>query len=60
VIKSKSKRWARHVAHIRRAEVYTGYWWRKLRERDHVINPGVNGKIILKWIFRKWGVGVCT
>jgi hypothetical protein len=45
---------------MRRAEVYTGYWWENLRERDHVVDPGVDGKIILKWIFRKWDVGVCT
>jgi hypothetical protein len=25
----------------------------KLRGRDHLINSGVDGKIILKWIFRK-------
>ena len=28
-----------------------------LRERDHLENSGVGGRIILKWIFRKWVVG---
>jgi len=37
--------------------VYTGYWWGKLRERDHLGDPGVDGRIILRWIFRKWDVG---
>jgi len=23
-------------------------------------DPGLDGKIILRWIFRKWGVGVWT
>jgi hypothetical protein len=31
-----------------------------LRERDHRGDPGIDGKIILKLIFRKWGVGVWT
>jgi hypothetical protein len=38
-------------------EVYTGLCWRKLRERDHLEDPGVDGRIILRWIFRKWDVG---
>jgi len=25
-----------------------------LRERDHFEDPGVDGRIILRWIFRKW------
>jgi hypothetical protein len=34
--------------------VNTGIWWRDLREGDHLRNPGVDGRIILKWIFKKW------
>jgi len=29
-------------------------------ERDHLGDPGVDGMIILIWIFRKWDVGVRT
>jgi hypothetical protein len=28
-----------------------------LREIDHFEDPGVDGRIILRWIFRKWDVG---
>jgi len=38
--------------------VYTGFWWRNLRERDPLENPGLNEKIILRWIFRKWFGGM--
>jgi hypothetical protein len=43
-----------------RGEVYKGFWWGNLRERDHLEAPGVDGRIILRWIFKKWGVGVWT
>ena len=39
-----------------RVEVYTGCWWGYLREKYHLGDPGVDGRIILNWIFRKWGV----
>ena len=34
--------------------MYTGFWLGNLRGRDHLEDPGVDGKIILRWIFRKW------
>jgi hypothetical protein len=40
-----------------RGEVYTGLWWENLREIDHLEDPGVGGRIILRRIFRKWDEG---
>jgi len=31
-----------------------------LRERDDLEDPGLDGRIILRWIFRKWDVGAWT
>ena len=28
-----------------------------MRERDHLGDSDVDGRIILRWIFRKWDVG---
>jgi hypothetical protein len=41
-----------------RVEVYTGFWWGELMERDHVEDLGVVGRIILKFIFKKWDRGM--
>jgi len=49
VIKSRRIRWAGYVA---RREVYRGFWCGNLRERDHLGEPGIDEKIILRWIFR--------
>jgi hypothetical protein len=53
MIKSRRMRWAGHVARMGRKEAYTELWWENLRERDHLVNSGVDGRIILRWIFRK-------
>jgi hypothetical protein len=37
-----------------RGEVCTGFWWGRLSERDHWGDPDVDGRIILRWNFRKW------
>jgi len=37
-----------------------GFWCGNLRGRDHLGDPGVDKRIILRWIFRKWDVWVCT
>ena len=36
--------------------MYTWFSWGNLRDRDHLEDPGVDGRIILRWIFRKWDV----
>jgi hypothetical protein len=33
-------------------EMHTGFWWRCLRERGHLEYLGVDGRIILKWVFK--------
>ena len=41
----------------RKGEVCTRFWWGNLRERDHWRDQDVDGRIILRWIFRKWEEG---
>jgi hypothetical protein len=34
--------------------VRTWVWWENLRKCNDMENPGVNRRIILKFIFKKW------
>jgi hypothetical protein len=37
-----------------KGEVHSDFWWGNLREGVHLENPGVYGRIILKWFFVNW------
>jgi hypothetical protein len=43
--------WGRGVVHI-------GFWWGNLKERDDLKDLDVDGRIILKLIFKKWREGM--
>jgi len=53
-MKSRRMGWAVHVARMGGGEVRTWLWWGNPRERDHVEDPRIDGRIILNWIFRTW------
>jgi hypothetical protein len=39
---------------MEKREMHTGFSWADLREGDHLGDPGLEGRIILKWIFKNW------
>jgi hypothetical protein len=53
VMKSRRMRWAGHVAGMGERGDYAGFWWGNFREKYHLEDPGVDGRIILRMIFRK-------
>ena len=61
LIMERRMRWEGHVARMGGEErCIQGLGKGDVRERDHVEDPGVDGRIILRWIFRRWDVGVWT
>jgi hypothetical protein len=43
--------WVGHV--WKTVEVHTGFWLGDLKERHHLEDLGIDGRIVLKWIFKK-------
>jgi hypothetical protein len=60
VMRSRRMRLAGHVARICEGRRCIGSWWGNRRERDHWVDLGVDGWIILGWISRRWDVGIWT
>jgi hypothetical protein len=54
VIKSRTMRWAGHVAHMGRGEVFAGLWLGGQNVRDHWEGIGVGGRITLRWTLGLW------
>jgi len=43
---------------MERREVHKGFWWENLKERGHLEDIGIDGRIILKWVINKWDGGM--
>ena len=55
-IKSRRIRWAGHVVRMGERRGVYRVWWGDLRDRDHLGDPGVDGRIMLSSIFKMWDV----
>jgi hypothetical protein len=53
IIKSNRRRLAGHVTCWGRGEKHTGFRFGNLREGNYLKDPDINGRIILKWIFKE-------
>jgi len=60
LIKSKRMRWTGYVERMGEKKVVYRVWWRNLMETGHLEDTGVDGRIILRGMFRKWDVVVWT
>ena len=60
MIKWRIMRWAGYVARKGERRGVYRVLVGKREGKSHLKDPGVDGRIILRWIFKKWDVGVWT
>jgi hypothetical protein len=53
VVRSRRMRWAGRVVCMVEERGVTGCWWGNLREKGRWGDTDVDGRIILRWMFRK-------
>jgi len=57
VIKSRRLKWALHVERMGRTKMYIGFWRGNAKERDHLKDLSLDGRIILNWFLKGMVVG---
>jgi hypothetical protein len=60
VIKAKMMRWARHVTHTEKIKIHAKLLSRKMKEKDHLEDVNVTGRIILNWILKECNINRYT
>ena len=60
VIKSRRMRWAGHVVRMEECRGLYRVLVGKTEKREHLGDTGVDGRIILRWLFGTWDVEVWT
>jgi hypothetical protein len=53
--KYRSMQWARHIAYTGNKKYNAVFWWGDMKERDHLGDLDVDGKITLKLTWNKIG-----
>jgi len=51
-------RWARRVARMGERRGAYRIWVGKPEGKNQLEDPGIDGRVTLRWIFRKWGSGL--
>ena len=60
MVTSRRMRWAGHVARMGEGRIVHWFLVGKPEGKDYWGDPDVDGRIILRWIFRKWEGVVAT
>jgi len=60
VTKKRRMRWAGNVAHMGESRGVYRVLVGKPEGNSHLEDPGIDGRIILRWIFRTWDVRAWT